>query len=96
MQVDLATQLPCPLAKVIAQVRKPRLLRQVASPLLSFSPLDPAEFPDTWSEGTYWVKLKLFGVLPIGRQAIVTTYPQTENAQAFMLRDNGYSPLINK
>lgn len=27
MQVDLATQLPCPLAKVIAQVRKPRLLR---------------------------------------------------------------------
>ena len=47
MQVDLATQLPCPLAKVIAQVRKPRLLRQVASPLLSFSPLDPAEFPDT-------------------------------------------------
>lgn len=96
MQVDLATQLPCPLAKVIAQVRTPRLLRQVASPLLSFSPLDPAEFPDTWSEGTYWVKLKLFGVLPIGRQAIVTTYPQTENAQAFMLRDNGYSPLINK
>ena len=96
MQVDLATQLPCTLAEVIAQVRTPRLLRQVASPLLSFSPLDPAEFPDTWSEGTYWVKLKLFGVLPIGRQAIVTTYPQTENAQAFMLRDNGYSPLINK
>ncbi len=96
MQVDLATQLPCTLAEVIAQVRTPRLLRQVASPLLSFSPLAPAEFPDTWSEGTYWVKLKLFGVLPIGRQAIVITYPQTENAQIFMLRDNGYSPLISK
>ena len=89
MQVDLATQLPCPLAEVIAQVRTPRLLRQVASPLLSFSPLAPAEFPDTWSEGTYWVKLKLFGVLPIGRQAIVITYPQMENAQTFMTIEAG-------
>jgi hypothetical protein len=77
MQIDLSTQLPCSLAEVVAQVRTPHLLRQVASPL-------------------HWVRLKLFGVLPIGRQAIVISYPQTENAQTFMLRDNGYSPLINK
>ena len=78
MQIDLATQLPCSLTEVIAQVRTPRLLRQVASPLLSFSPLTPTEFPSTWSEGTYWVRLKLFGVLPIGHQAIVISYPQGE------------------
>ena len=96
MQIDLATQLPCSLAEVIAEVRTPRLLRQVASPLLSFSPLAPTEFPTTWGEGTYWVKLKLFGVLPIGRQAIVITYPQAESADTFMLRDNGYSPLIRR
>ena len=68
MQIDLSTQLPCSLAEVVAQVRTPRLLRQVASPLLSFSPLTPAEFPSTWSEGTYWVELKLLGLLPIGRK----------------------------
>ncbi|MGA4480985.1 hypothetical protein ACPA2N_22775 [Ectopseudomonas hydrolytica] len=50
MQIDLATQLPCPLSEVIAQVRTTRLLHQVASPLLSLSPLAPAEFPDIWSE----------------------------------------------
>lgn len=96
MQIDLSTQLPCSLAEVVAQVRTPRLLRQVASPLLSFSPLTPAEFPSTWSEGTYWVELKLLGLLPIGRQAIVISYPQAGNAKIFMLRDNGYSPLIKK
>lgn len=96
MQIDLATLLPCSLEEVVAQVRTPRLLRHVASPLLSFSPLAPAEFPDIWSEGTYWVTLKLFGVLPIGRQAIVISYPQAESAETFMLRDNGYSPLISK
>jgi hypothetical protein len=96
MQINLSTQLQCSLAEVVAQVRTPRLLRQVASPLLSFSPLTPAEFPSTWSEGSYWVRLKLFGVLPLGRQAIVISYPQAENAQTFILRDNGYSPLISK
>ncbi len=96
MQINLSTQLPCSLTEVVAQVRTPRLLRQVASPLLSFSPLTPSEFPSTWSEGTYWVRLKLFGLLPIGRQAIVISYPQAGNALAFMLRDNGYSPLISK
>ncbi len=96
MQIDLSSQLPCSLAEVIAQVRTPRLLRQVASPLLSFSPLTPAVFPSTWREGTYWGRLKLFGVLPVGRQAIVISYPPAGNAQAFMLRDNGYSPRISK
>jgi hypothetical protein len=96
IQIDLATRLPCSLAGVIAQIRTPSLLRQVASPLLSFSLLTPAEFPNIWSEGTYWDKLKLFGVPPIGSQAIVISYPQTENAQTFMLIDNGYSPLISR
>lgn len=92
MRVDLSTELPCKLEDAVSHVMTTRLLQYVAHPLLSFSSLRGSNLPQTWTTGTHWVRLKLFGFLPFGRQAIVISMPDVPNA--FAIRDAGYSALI--
>jgi len=92
MKVDLATVLPCKLEEAAAQVMSTRLLQYVAHPLVSFSAVTGTSFPETWTEGTHWVALKLFGFLPFGRQAIVISKPSLPGG--FAIRDAGHSALI--
>ena len=92
MKIDLATVLPCAPEEAAAHAMSTRLLQYVAHPLVSFSPLAGGSFPETWTVGTHWVRLRLFGVLPLGRQAIVISMPSL--AGGFAIRDAGYSALI--
>ena len=93
MHVDISTNLPCKLDDVILHVKSSRLLLYVAKPMVSFVPITPTQLPQVWTEGTYWVSLFLFGIIPFGRQAVVISYP---SSVPFTLRDNGYSALIRK
>lgn len=72
MLVDVATFLPCAPHEVVKHVKTPRLLMHVAYPLVRFIPRDPAQLPETWAEGTYWMSLYLFGFIPFGKQAVVS------------------------
>ena len=92
MIVDISTHLPCSFDQAVFQVRKPQLLQFVAAPLVRFTPIDPARFPDVWSEQTYWVRLQLFGLVPFGKQAIVISLLPTGNG--FALRDAGHSAIV--
>lgn len=92
MKVDLSIVLPCDMEDAAVHVMATRLLQYVAHPLVSFSPVDGAAFPVTWTEGTHWVRLKLFGLLPFGRQAIVISKPSIPSGIA--IRDAGHSALI--
>ena len=92
MLIDVSTVLTCAFDQAVAQVKTPKLLHFVAEPLVRFTAVNPSRLPDTWSEGTYWVRLHLFGLVPFGQQAIVISMPQTENG--FALRDAGHSALI--
>jgi hypothetical protein len=93
MIVDVSTRLECPAAEAQRHVRTTRLLQYIAHPLIRFVPEQelPAEIPD---EGTFRVRMYLLGVVPLGWQAIVVSFP--EHAGGFCLRDNGYSPLISR
>ncbi len=93
MQVDISTQLPCNPRDAIEQVKSSRLLLHVAKPLVTFVPIEPSQLPHTWADGTYWVSLRLFGIIPFGKQAVVISYP---SSAPFTLRDNGHSALIQK
>jgi len=75
-----------------AHVMFTRLLQYVTHPLLSVSPLNGTAFPVTWTEDTHWVRLKLMGFLPLGRQAIVISTPSLPSG--FAIRDAGHSALI--
>ena len=93
MLVDISTYLPCNPNDAIEHVNSPRLLVYVAKPLVKFVPIEPLQLPLAWTDGTYWVSLHLFGVIPLGRQAVVISHP---SSAIFTLRDNGHSALIRK
>ena len=92
MIIDISTMLECSLDEAVSHVKTPRLLEFVAAPLVRFVPVSPPVFPDLWSAGEYWVALRLFGVAPFGKQAIVIAMPPTETG--FTVRDAGHSALI--
>lgn len=94
MLVRLSTLLPCSVADAAAEATTPRLLEHVASPMVRFRPIDPPSFPETWSEGTYWVGLRILGLIPFGRQAMRISFPATR--EGFAVRDHGDSTLITR
>jgi hypothetical protein len=93
MIVDISTVLECSLDEAVNHVKTPQLLEFVAAPLVRFVPVSPPLFPDAWSEGEYTVALRLFGIVPFGKQAIVISMPPTETG--FIVRDAGHSALIH-
>jgi hypothetical protein len=93
MLIDIATCLPCSASAAIEQVNSPALLLYIAKPLVTFTAIEPTQLPHKWTDGKYWVSMRLFGVIPLGRQAVVISHPK---ANTFMLRDNGYSALIER
>lgn len=74
-------------------VLRPALFLHVASPLVRFQRLGKDRFPDQWCEGEYRGAMRLFGILPIGWQAIVIELPE-ERGSTRTLRDHGYSPVL--
>jgi len=92
MRLDISTRLPCTLEQAVSQVMTTRLLQYVSYPLVFFKPVDAPQLPHTWTVGTHWVFLTLFGFVPLGRQAIVISMPAVETG--FALRDAGHSRLI--
>jgi hypothetical protein len=92
MRVTLSTWLPCAPDVAWDAVRRPALLEHVAAPLVRFVPIAPARFPERWDEGDHVVALRLFGVIPLGRQHIVTSFAPVERAPAgprYGVRDDG-------
>ncbi len=91
-QFQLDTVLPCSYEAAVAEVKTPRLFMHVSSPVLVFEPTNGTVVPNTWEGRTYWFRLKLFGFLPLGAQAIDITV--TEEPDTLKIQDNGHSRLI--
>lgn len=92
--VELSTTLACSPDEAWARVRTPALLMHVAAPLIRFTPKG-RPIPVDWTAGEYRVWMWLFGVIPLGWQAVVISEPAPEGETRF-IRDNGYSPLIKR
>ena len=92
MRIDVSTLLDCSVEQAVAHAKTTQLLKFVAHPLVHFSPINPSSWPVEWSEGTFWVAVRLLGFLPFGKQAIVISFPQSGGG--VLLRDNGHSALV--
>ncbi|NKX46203.1 hypothetical protein [Roseicyclus persicicus] len=88
----LATHLAAPPAAVAAALRRPATLVQVSRPLLEIRPVDPPRFPEVWAAGDHLVTMRLFGVLPLGRQVISVSFPAPPPG-GFALHDAGHGGL---
>lgn len=67
----------------------------VAAPLLRFTPKGGEAFPTIWQSGEYRAWMWLFGLVPVGWQAVVISEPAPEGQSRF-IRDNGYGPLVRR
>jgi len=88
MRVTRSVTLPCSAERALQEVQTTRLLQHVSAPLLTFTPVRPATLPNTWTTGEYLVRLRLFGVVPLGHQWIVPS-----RAAPNALRDVGRGTL---
>jgi len=78
----VASVIDLPVERVWQAIRSRRLLDHVAAPLLSFVPERP-DLPPLWQEGEVVpVGMRLFGVLPLGRQTIRISFPPPDPAVA--------------
>jgi len=91
MKIQISTTLNCSPDRVWEELQTSRLLSYICYPLVVFVPVNPPSFLDRLSERRYDVKIKLFGFIPFGRQAIVISVPAP-----YCLRDNGFGTLISK
>ncbi len=97
MRVEITTALAAPPERIWQELRRTELLEHVAAPILRFEPIQPETLPETWEEGRYLVALRFLGVLPMGRQWIVTSFhPDDTRAGHFALRDNGSGQLVSR
>jgi carbon monoxide dehydrogenase subunit G len=93
MRLSLTTLLDAPTERAWRHLQKPTLLEFVAAPLLTFDPLDPSSFPETFEDGDeILVDLKLLGWIPLGTQTIrvaVGDVDDTPGARLYTMRDEG-------
>jgi len=94
MLVKISTVLSCPPERVWQEVQTPRLLLQIAYPLVVFEPVQPSAFPETWDEENYLVRMRLFGFLPFGEQWIVIK--KTISGEKYEMLDDGHSRIIKQ
>ena len=99
MRVEISTVLDCQVAEAWQAVSHTRLLVHVSEPFLSFEPIDPPELPEEWEGGRFLVRMRLFGIIPMGRQWIVPTVEtedHTPGSREYRLRDNGSGGLAKR
>lgn len=90
MRIRVETIIPAAPDDVWAVLLTPALLRHVAFPLIIFDAAEP--LPGEWSEGDYQVSMRLFGLVPLGRQRIRIRLLETESWPRHV-RDEGSGSL---
>lgn len=95
MRIEITTVLDVAAERAWEAVRQPRLLDHVAWPLQSFEHVDPPTWPALWIEGSYDVRLRLFGAVPMGRQRVMIR-DMVAGPDRYGLRDDGYGDLARR
>lgn len=97
MKVFRSTTIALPPDTVWPEVQTATLLQHIAWPIVRFIPAEPAAFGKFEDGGRYPVKLRLLGLIPFGKQWIVTSLHESGSGDwPKQLRDNGHSALIDR
>ncbi|MFC6356811.1 hypothetical protein [Luethyella okanaganae] len=89
MRVLLKLVLDCDPDAAWRAIRSPAVLREVVTPWLDLSSLEPGGFPTQWSEGEHRVRALAFRSLPVGDEVIDLSFPTALSPGVRMMRDGG-------
>ena len=74
-------------------IRTPKGMQQVSAPFTTFEAMDRIGFAPSWSEGEHAVRLRAFGLVPIGEQIIGISFHERRDSAGSdvirIMRDNG-------
>jgi hypothetical protein len=71
MIVTISTTLACSAEDLWKQIIEPKSLQFVASPMLTFVPMNEGDLSDEWKVNTpYPLRIFFFGILPLGKHTI--------------------------
>jgi hypothetical protein len=98
MRLRRSCLLPCSMDRLASELGRPALFHYLASPMLVFEAVEPADAIERWFPGKYRFRLLLGGRLPIGEH-VVNLQRTLQDAEAAAGRlvvwhDAGYSDLI--
>lgn len=97
MKVEISTMLNAPTERIWQEIQRVKLLVSISAPVVIFEPVDPPQLPERWEERPYLVKMRLFKLIPFGKQTIdisLVSAVETPGAQMYQLRDNGHGEHI--
>jgi len=94
MKLDLSCDLSCGLFQARSAVKTLGLLNYVANPIMKFECVELIGEHKLLEAKPYVMKMKLFGLLPVGLHTMDFSYMDAEGS--FVMRDNGYSELCKK
>lgn len=96
MKARVESVFNCEMEQVIKYVKRSDTLDFIASPILKFIPIDPDRYPVQWENGKYQVKMKLFSLIPFGKQYIHIEKVKENDPVEYIIRDNGSGDIIRK
>ena len=82
----------CAVQQLFDAVCRSQSLHYVAHPMVSFVSSAAQPLPEKWHDGTYPVRLYLYGLVPLGTHHLVITV----DPKQLTVRDNGFSRLIQR
>src|SRR6195952_1595143 len=91
MRVLLKFVLDCDPDAAWRALQSPAVFREVSSPLLTVTSLDPGGVATQWPEGRNRVAMEAFGVLPVGRQVVDIDRSHTSHPGVRIVHDKGYA-----
>jgi hypothetical protein len=93
MRFVLRTELDCPPRDAILNARRTRLFEYVCAPWVRVEPLEPPALPDEWEAGRYRVRMRLFGLVPLGAQWIAIRVV-AQRGDRLLVHDQGSGTLV--
>lgn len=98
MNVTKTSLLDAPPAWVWDGVLDPDAMRRMSRPLIDLEPEHPPTFPERWRDGeAYEARVKLLGVLPVGKQTISPerlAVDDTPGEAFYRFQDGGYGTVF--
>jgi hypothetical protein len=97
MRVERTSILDAPASRVADLMAAPQTMCFLMRPFVVVDPVEPPAFPQRWSIGRYRVRMRLFGLIPIGWQDIAITNMHADPAaQRWSVHDAGKGPLARR